>query len=154
MHALFIGSTAGNSGKTLITVGLGLVLKESGYKVGYLKTLGKQPTTVNGKVVDADAQFLKGILQLAEPLEQICPVVLTQDLVARGLRGEVEDLRPRIQQAYDFISAGKDVTLIGGAGSLADGRSSGSRGPGWPRSSGRRFSSSIPTSTRWVSIAS
>ncbi|HYA03786.1 MAG TPA: AAA family ATPase, partial [Syntrophobacteria bacterium] len=84
MQTLFIGSTAGNSGKTLITVGLGLALEESGYKVGYLKPLGKLPTLVNGKTVDADAQFLKSILQLAEPLEQICPVVLTQDLVARG----------------------------------------------------------------------
>jgi len=121
MQTLFIGSTAGNSGKTLITVGLGLALKECGYKVGYLKPLGKLPITVEGKVVDADAQFLKGILGLAEPLEQICPVVLTQDLVARGLRGEVPDLHSKIQQAYEAISAGKDITLIGGAGSLADG---------------------------------
>ena len=121
MQTLFIGSTAGNSGKTLITVGLGLALKECGYKVGYVKPLGKLPITVDGKTVDADAHFLKGILNLAEPLEQICPVILTQDLVARGLRGEVPDLRSKIQQAYDTISAGKDITLIGGAGSLADG---------------------------------
>jgi BioD-like phosphotransacetylase family protein len=121
MQTLFIGSTAGNSGKTLITVGLGLALQECGYKVGYVKPLGKLPITVGGKVVDADAQFLKGILQLAEPLEQICPVVLTQDLVARGLRGAAPDLRAKIQQAYDGISAGKDITLIGGAGSLSDG---------------------------------
>jgi BioD-like phosphotransacetylase family protein len=121
MKTLFIGSTAGNSGKTLITVGLGLALKESGYQVGYIKPLGKLPTTVNGKVVDADAQFLKGVLQLAEPLEEISPVVLTQDLVARGLRGETADLRGRIQHAYEVVSAGKDITLVGGAGSMSDG---------------------------------
>ena len=121
MQTLFIGSTAGNSGKTLITVGLGLALRECGYKVGYLKPLGKMPITVNGKTVDADAQFLKSILQLAEPLEQICPVVQTQDLVARALRGEAGDLRSKIQQAYEAVSVGKDVTLIGGAGSLTDG---------------------------------
>jgi len=121
MHTLFIGSTAGNSGKTLVTVGLALALKESGYTVGYFKPLGKQPRTVNGKTVDADAQFLKGILHLAEPLEQICPVVLTQDLAARGLRGEATEVRQRIQQAFEAVAAGKDITLIGGAGSLADG---------------------------------
>jgi BioD-like phosphotransacetylase family protein len=121
MQTLFIGSTAGNSGKTLITVGLGLALKECGYKVGYMKPLGKLPITVNGKTVDADAQFLKGILQLSEPLDQICPVVLTQDLMARLLRGEVPDLHSRIQKAYETISAGKDVILVGGAGSLAEG---------------------------------
>jgi BioD-like phosphotransacetylase family protein len=121
MQTLFIGSTAGNSGKTMVTVGLGLAFKECGYTVGYVKPLGKQPITVENKVVDADAQFLKSILQLAEPLEQICPVVLTQDLVARGLRGEVPDLHSRIRQAYEAISTGKDITLVGGAGSLADG---------------------------------
>jgi BioD-like phosphotransacetylase family protein len=89
--------------------------------VGYLKPLGKMPITVNGKVVDADAQFLKGILKLAEPLEQICPVVLTQDLVARALRGEAGDLRSKIQLAYEAVSVGKDITLLGGAGSLSDG---------------------------------
>ena len=121
MQKLFIGSTAGNSGKSLLTVGLGLALKESGYKVGYLKPLGKLPTTVEGRVVDADAQFIKSILQLAEPLDQICPVVLTQDLFVRGLRGEVGDLRPRIQKAFEAVAAGKDLVIIGGAGSLSDG---------------------------------
>jgi BioD-like phosphotransacetylase family protein len=118
---LFIGSTAGNSGKTLVTVGLGLALQESGYTVGYIKPLGKLPTTLDGKVVDGDAQFVKDILQLVEPLEDISPVVLTQDLVARGLRGETGDLRPRIHQAFEAVSAAKDVTLVGGAGSLTDG---------------------------------
>jgi len=121
MQKLFIGSTAGNSGKSLLTVGLGLALQESGYKVGYLKPLGKLPTTVEGRVVDADAQFIKSVLQLAEPLDQICPVVLTQDLFARGLRGEVAELRPRIQRAFEAVSAGKDLVIIGGAGSLSDG---------------------------------
>lgn len=121
MQTLFIGSTAGNSGKTLTTVALGLALKECGYKVGYMKPLGNLPITFEGRVVDADAQFLKGILQLSEPLEQICPVVITQDLVARSLRGEVPDLLSRIQKAYETISLGKDITLVGGAGSLANG---------------------------------
>ena len=121
MQTLFIGSTAGNSGKTLITVGLGLTLKESGYKVGYLKALGKAPTIIEGKTVDADAHFIRGILQLTEPLEQLCPVILTQDLVARGLRGEVPDLRAKILQAFEAVAAGKDIVLVGGSGSLGDG---------------------------------
>jgi BioD-like phosphotransacetylase family protein len=121
MRTLFIGSTVGNSGKTMITIGLAPALQESGYKVGFFKPLGKQPTTVGGKVVDADAQFLKEALHLAEPLEQICPVVVTQDLFFRGLRGEAANVRARIQAAFEAVSAGKDVVLMGGAGTLADG---------------------------------
>ncbi len=129
MRTLFIGSTHENSGKTMISIGLAPALQENGYSVGYLKPLGKQPTTVKGKVVDADAQFLREALGLSEPLEQICPVVLTQDLVARGLRGEVEDIWPRIQRAFEAVSQGKDVVLIGGAGTLWDGAFLGISGP-------------------------
>jgi BioD-like phosphotransacetylase family protein len=129
MHTLFIGSTHGNSGKTMLSIGLAPVLQECGYKVGYFKPLGKQPTTVKGKVVDADAQFLREVLNLTEPLEQICPVVLTQDLVARGLRGDVNDIWPKIQQAYEAVGKGKDVVLIGGAGTLWDGGFLGISGP-------------------------
>jgi uncharacterized protein len=121
MRTLFIGSTVGNSGKTMITIGLAPVLQESGYKVGVIKPLGKQPTMVGGKVVDADAQFLKEALHLAEPLEQICPVVVTQDLLFKALHGDVGDVRARIQKAFEAVSAGKDVVLMGGAGTLADG---------------------------------
>ena len=121
MRTLFIGSTVGNSGKTMITIGLAPALQESGYKVGFIKPLGKQPTMVGGKVVDADAQFLKEALHLAEPLEQICPVVVTQDLLFKALHGDVGDARARIQKAFEAVSAGKDVVLMGGAGTLADG---------------------------------
>jgi len=121
MRTLFIGSTVGNSGKTMITIGLAPALQENGYKVGFFKPLGKQPTTLGGKVVDADAQFLKEALHLAEPLDQICPLVVTQDLFFRALRGEAGDARGRIRQAFEAVSAGKDVLLMGGAGTLADG---------------------------------
>jgi hypothetical protein len=121
MRTLFIGSTVGNSGKTMITIGLAPILQEHGYKVGFFKPLGKQPTTVGGKVVDADAQFLKEALHLAEPLDQICPVVVNQDLFIRALRGDAGDVRARIQKAFETVSAGKDVLIVGGAGTLADG---------------------------------
>jgi uncharacterized protein len=121
MRTLFIGSLVGHSGKTMIAIGLAPVLQDQGYKVGFCKPLGKQPITVGGKVVDADARFLKDALHLAEPLEQICPVVVTQELFLRGLRGEATDVRARIQSAFEAVSAGKDVLLLGGAGTLADG---------------------------------
>jgi BioD-like phosphotransacetylase family protein len=121
MHTLYIGSTAGNSGKTMVTIGLAPALRAGGYRVGYFKPVGKQATTVDGKVVDADAQFLRDTLHLAEPLDQLCPLVLTQDVMTKGLRGEGGDVMGRIRQAFDRVSAGKDVLLIGGTGSLAEG---------------------------------
>ncbi|MFB3818519.1 MAG: phosphotransacetylase family protein [Candidatus Methylomirabilales bacterium] len=121
MRTLYIGSTVGNSGKTMVTLGLAPALQATGARVGYFKPVGKQPRTLGGKVVDADAEFLRDALGLAEPAEQLCPLVVTQDVQTKGLRGELGDLMPRIRQAFEAVSAGKDAVLIGGAGSLAEG---------------------------------
>ena len=121
MKALYIGSTAGNSGKSMITMGLGLRLKEQGRKVGYFKPVGRWPVALQGRLADGDAEFMKQVLALDEPLDDICPVVITQDLLARGLRGEVPDLLPSIRAAFDRVAPGKDALLVGGAGSLTEG---------------------------------
>jgi uncharacterized protein len=121
MRTLFIASTVGNSGKTMVTIGLASALRDAGHRVGYFKPIGRQPIPVNGGVTDADAHFLKTTLGLAEPLDQICPVVITPEVFTRGLRGEMEDAWPRIQQAFQAVGRGKDVLLAGGAGTLADG---------------------------------
>lgn len=121
IKALYIGSTARYSGKSLITIGLGLKLKKDGYRVGYFKPLGKTPLTLGDTVVDYDAEYMKRVLGLDDPLDRISPVVLTRDLVARGLRGEVEGMRDRVKDAYEQVSRGKDIVLIGGSQGLAEG---------------------------------
>ena len=121
MRALYIGSTAGNSGKSMITMGLGLRLKEQGQKLGYLKPVGRSPVAQQGRLADGDAEFMKQVLGLDDPLDDICPVIVTQDLVTQGLRGEVPELLPRIQEALGRVGQGKDVVLVGGAGSLTEG---------------------------------
>ena len=121
MKALYIGSTAGNSGKSMITMGLGLHLREQGRKVGYLKPVGRSPMAQQGRLADGDVEFMKRVLSLDEPLDEMCPVVITQDLVNQGLRGDLPDVLPRIQEAFRRVAQGKDVVLVGGAGSLTEG---------------------------------
>src|SRR5512138_2157410 len=121
MRTIYIGSTAGNSGKTMVAIGLAPTLQANGYSVGYFKPVGKQATTVDGKLVDADAQFLREALNLADPPELMCPLVVTQDLLTKALRGEIGDVLPRIRGAFERVSVGKDVVLLGGTGSLGEG---------------------------------
>lgn len=121
MKPLYIASTAEYSGKTLVGLGLAFRLKADGLKVGYLKPLGKRPTLVEGKVTDQDATFFKETFGLAEPLETICPVVLTHDLTVQALKGEKKELKKDIARAYEMIKKDKDVVLIGGAANLYDG---------------------------------
>ena len=129
MVSVFIGSTEEYSGKTLICLGLGKKLREDGFEVGYFKPIGRLPTTVGGVTVDADAVFMTRMLDLEEPLEEISPVLLTQDVLARAYSGDASGLRERILKAYSRLSEGRDVMIIGGTGSLADGAVIGMPGP-------------------------
>ena len=121
MKSLYIGSTGDYSGKTLVTMGLAMTLQKQGYRVGYLKPLGKHPIIVEGEAVDCDAEFLKKVLHLADPLSVISPVVITHELVVQRYKGAMPDLLPKVVEAHARISREKDIVLIGGAGNLMGG---------------------------------
>ena len=121
MVPLYIGSTSGYSGKNLITIGVGTRLKKDGFKLGYFKPLGTLPARVGDIVTDEGAHFNYQGLGLTDPLELVCPVVMTHDLQVTGYRQDIPGLEDKIVQAWRQISEGKDVMLVGGAGNIYTG---------------------------------
>jgi BioD-like phosphotransacetylase family protein len=121
MVPIYIGSTAGYSGKSLVTLGLALKMKEDGLAVGYMKPFGRVPVVENGVLTDGDVSFMKRLLGLTDPLEQLCPVVYSHDLMADALKGRAKDVMKKVAVAYGRLSRGKDVMLIGGARDVYDG---------------------------------
>jgi BioD-like phosphotransacetylase family protein len=121
MQSIYIMSTTDYSGKSLLSLGIGLKLKEMGKRIGYYKPFGRLATTVDGMIVDRDAQVMKGVLGLEEPVDEICPIVLTRDLLLDGLTGETSRLMDKVRTGYDKVARGKDVMIIGGAGNMFDG---------------------------------
>ena len=116
MHKIYIGSTVPFSGKGLITLGLGKNLLNKGLKVGYFKPLGKLLQKVEGNIItDRLAYFIYRVLELEEGIENLCPVWLTYELKVKALRGEVGNLMSDIKKAFEVMSKGKEVMLIGGA---------------------------------------
>ncbi len=118
---LYVASTSGNSGKTLLALGLAKTWAGRGVSVGYVKPLGKIPVIEDGVLVDEDAAFLARELGLAGPPEATCPVVITQDLVISAYRGKLTGLRERVARSVKDASARCDVLLLGGAANLRDG---------------------------------
>ena len=116
VKGLYIGSSAPYSGKTILSLGLGNRFREEGVRISYFKPLGRTPSMIKGVLTDEDAIYLKDALGLEEPLDSICPVVLTQDLINQVLQGENLGLLPKIQGAYQKIGEGKDLVLVGGNG--------------------------------------
>lgn len=118
---LYVASTSGYSGKTLLSLALSRIWPAGGTTVGYVKPLGKIPVMEGGRVVDGDALFLARELGLPAPPEEVCPVVITQDLLMAAYRGEPMRLRERVRHAVEQAASRVDVLLLGGAANLRDG---------------------------------
>ncbi|WP_243438797.1 phosphotransacetylase family protein [Fundidesulfovibrio soli] len=121
MAGIYVGSTSGYSGKNMVIMGLGLKFQKEGYNVGYYKPVGAMPKEVAGKLGDDDANFVQGVLGLEEDPSEVTPVVVTQDFKVKAFSGQCPDLMDVIVKGYDKLSAGKDVTLVAGSGSMYSG---------------------------------
>lgn len=120
MIPVFLASNRSFTGKTLLAAGIGLKLIELGYKVGYLKPLGKTPVKKGGALFDADAIFIKELLGLPDPLQVISPFVLSYEMQNMIFDGKLKDVTKHILDALQ-AQRDKDFVIIGGAGDLFEG---------------------------------
>lgn len=120
MIPIFIASTRSSSGKTFIALGLAMKLIEQGYKVGYIKPIGKTPVKKGPDVFDADAIFIKEALSLPDGLDVISPFVLSYETQNLIFQGKVKDTRKQIMTAFKSLK-NKDFVLVGGGADLFDG---------------------------------
>ncbi len=128
MVPLYVGSTTSYSGKSLVSLGLALKMQEDGLKVMYMKPYGRVPTVEGGVLTDGDVLFMKKRLNLPGPVERLCPVVYSRDLMAGSLHGRDKDLLKKFMAAYKAVSKGADVVILGGARDIFDGQSIGISG--------------------------
>ncbi len=122
MVCIYLTSEVGLSGLHTLCIGLGRRFREENLKVGYIKPVGHRYFTVEGYVTDEDAAFMRTTLELDEELKDLCPVVLTPQLVNSAYLEGGPGLLERVRQAYDRVSAGKDVVIAQGAYTSLQGR--------------------------------
>jgi BioD-like phosphotransacetylase family protein len=120
MIPIFVASNTGYSGRTFISLGLAVKLREQGYSVGYLKPVGRTPLKKGKGVYDADAVFIKETLALEEPLETISPFVRTYENQTLLFKGGLKTVKKRVLDAMKTLRR-KDFVIIGGAGDLFEG---------------------------------
>jgi BioD-like phosphotransacetylase family protein len=120
MVYLYISSMSGFSGKSLITLGLGLLMREKKYSIGYIKPYGKIPLKQGKLIIDADADFMRKALGIEEPPEVVSPFVVTFEIQTGAMKGKPSDKFDKVKRAVEAI-AGKDVVLVGGAADLFEG---------------------------------
>jgi BioD-like phosphotransacetylase family protein len=122
MVTLYVGSTERHSGKNIAVMGIGQRFAKDGLKVGYIKPFGRLPIKTEGMLTDRDAWFIHRVLGIKDPPETTCPVVMTHDMMVEGCRGKVRGLEEKILKAFESISKGKDVVIVGGAGAFESGK--------------------------------
>ena len=96
MVGIYIGATAGYSGKNMVAMGIGLRLQKDGYRVGYMKPVGALPQEKDGRLGDGDAFFVQDVLGLNEDPSLVTSVVVDHDFKMKAFAGKCEDLIPRI----------------------------------------------------------
>ncbi|RJP21804.1 MAG: phosphotransacetylase family protein [Candidatus Abyssobacteria bacterium SURF_5] len=121
MIPLFVDSLSEYSGRNTICFSTGFKLKEANKKVGFFKPLGVFPTRVDGVLTDEDMVFFKNLLGLHDALDDLCPVVLTQDLLDDVLEGRKVDLVDKIRASFQKVAADKEVLIVVGIGYLWSG---------------------------------
>lgn len=121
MTAILVSSSEQFSGKSSLCLGLGVLLKEMGYKVGYMKPIGNILVDINGSLTDEDGEGIKKLLDLKDNKEDITPILLTENLVNDTLRGEEKGLDNKLKNSFDKISKDKDLVLIEGSGGIGSG---------------------------------
>ncbi|MCG9129696.1 dethiobiotin synthase [Candidatus Poribacteria bacterium] len=113
LNGIFITGTGTEIGKTIVAGGIATYLKECGLDVGVMKPISSGGTE--------DADFLKQITNLDEPLSLINPIVLKNPLapsVASDLEG-IDVNFSSIEQAYKILEKRHDILVVEGVGGIA-----------------------------------
>lgn len=118
MISLYVGSTSGYSGKSLISMGIGLKMKRDGLRVGYFKPVGILPVKIEDILTDKDAWFIYRVFELKDHIPDICPIVLTQELTVKAYLKDVKGLMKKIEKSFQQLSQDKEIMIIGGSGSI------------------------------------
>jgi BioD-like phosphotransacetylase family protein len=121
MKTLYITSTSAYAGKSLTALAIALHLQERGLRVGYFKPLGSLAQRVGDHLGDEDALYIASQINAEAKPEELCPVIVNEDLISRACTGKLEPLEEKIQAAFSRVAKGKEVMIAGGLGDLARG---------------------------------
>jgi BioD-like phosphotransacetylase family protein len=121
MASVYVASTETFVGKSALCAALLQQFQNAGYRVGYMKPVSVSAVPSETGAADEDAQLMRQLFDLPDSPETIAPVLATPRVIDGVLRGQQTDFRPRMRQAYDRIAAERDVVVLEGVNTWAEG---------------------------------
>lgn len=120
---ILVTSTADSTGKTAVALALGLLARERGRDVGYMKPKGTRLESAVGKTLDEDPMLARDMLGLDAEMHDLEPVVYSPTFVQEAVRGreDPEALHDRVRESYEGLAADRDLMILEGGGGPATG---------------------------------
>ena len=118
MTGIYIASTTGRSGKSLLSFSIGVMLQKAGLHIGYMKPVGRLAQKKDDLIGDADALVVQEILGQSAPADVLTPVMIPENLHALAVHEYGGNALDRVAACYAELSAGNDVTLVSGTGAF------------------------------------
>ena len=118
---LFVTGTGTDVGKTYVTGLIVKKLRETGYRPAYYKAgMSGNLRRADGSLIPGDADFVRTMAGLEQPLETMCPYVyehaVSPHLAARMEGGPVE--LNVVKNGFDALAQAYDLVTMEGSGGL------------------------------------
>ncbi len=118
--AIYVASTKELAGKSLVTIALASIAKDSGQKVGYFKPIGiESATSEKGEPLDEDAETMRKILSIKDEASSVCPLVIRKEaFIEQFANISASEVSDKLKLAYKTVSREKEPMLIEGPPTL------------------------------------
>ena len=118
---LFVTGTGTDVGKTYVTGLIVKKLRETGYRPAYYKAgMSGNLRRADGSLIPGDADFVRTMAGLEQPLETMCPYVyehaVSPHLAARMEGGPVE--LNVVKNGFDALAQAYDLVTMEGSGGI------------------------------------
>jgi len=120
---LLVTSVEEGIGKTAITLALARAAQEAGKEVGYMKPKGTRLQSAVGKTRDEDPMLARELLDFDAEMHEMEPIVYSPTFIKEAVRGREnpDDLRDRVVENFEDLSADTDLMVVEGSDRLATG---------------------------------
>jgi len=114
---IFVAATRQDDGKTTTSLGLLASLRKRFKRVGYIKPIGQRYVEVNGQKIDEDTVLINDTYRPGLPLEAMSPIAVEPNFTRDYLMsGNADDLRARVELAFNRTAWEQDFVVIEGSG--------------------------------------
>lgn len=114
MYNILVTSTVNQGGKTFFCVSMGQLLRDKGYKIGFMKPFGGNIVNIGDKSIESDVKEFKELFNLDDDCDLMTPVLITQTDLINILKEKDLDTIDKIKNSLDQIKDGKDIVVIEG----------------------------------------